>query len=96
MNQQITITQHYVPEFYMKNFGQISNQGKKAKAFVSFYQFKDKLFRKNIDISTICYGKYFYDTDNTIENFLANKEKRWSAAINVLLNSDSYILNEEE
>mgnify|MGYP005761151593 FL=1 len=73
---QITKNQHYVPRFYMKHFSAIVNVGtRKEKALISFYQFKDNLFKDSVPTASICSEDYFYDEDGTIENKLAEKEK---------------------
>lgn len=82
MSEQITINQHYVPRFYMKPFSKIINEGtKKEKAFISFYQFNNRICKDNIPITSICSENYFYDDDGHIENELAEKEGIWSHSI---------------
>lgn len=80
---QITVNQHYVPRFYMKHFANIKNAGtKREKVLISFYQFKDRMLKENIPISSICSEDYFYDQDGKIENALANLEKnKWGKAL---------------
>ena len=79
---QITVTQHYVPRFYMKHFANVKNVGtKKEKVLNSFYQFKDNMLKKNIPTSSICSEDYFYDQGGKIEKELANMEIRWSLHI---------------
>ncbi len=79
---QITKNQHYVPRFYMKPFSIIKNEGtKKEKVLISFYQFKDNLFRDNVPTTSVCSEDFFYDEDGRIENKLAEKENKWGSAI---------------
>ena len=79
---QITVNQHYVPRFYMKNFSNVKNAGtKKEKVLISFFQFKDNLLKKDIPTSSICSEDYFYDQDGGIEKPLADMETKWSKAI---------------
>lgn len=79
---QITKNQHYVPRFYMKPFSIIKNEGtKKEKVLISFYQFKDNLFRDNVPTTSVCSEDFFYDEDGKIENKLAEKENKWGTAI---------------
>lgn len=92
---QITRNQHYIPRFYMKPFSVIKNEGtKKEKALISFYQFKDNLFRKNVPTASICSEKYFYDQDGKIENNLAKKESEWGRIISKL-NCDKQLTKKE-
>lgn len=66
----------------MKHFGNIKNEGtKKEKVFISFYQFKNGLIQENIPTSSVCSEDYFYDQDGTIENLLAEMEKKWSIVL---------------
>lgn len=79
---QITKNQHYVPRFYMKPFSIAKNEGtKKEKVLISFYQFKDSLFKDNIPTTSVCSEDFFYDEDGKIENKLAQKEGKWGSAI---------------
>ena len=79
---QITVNQHDVPRFYMKNFSNVKNAGtKKEKVLISFFQFKDNLLKKDIPTSSICSEDYFYDQDGGIEKPLADMETKWSKAI---------------
>lgn len=79
---QITKNQHYVPRFYMKPFSIVKNEGtKKEKVLISFYQFKDNLFRDYIPTTSVCSEDFFYDEDGKIENKLAQKEGKWGSAI---------------
>lgn len=86
---QITKNQHYVPRFYMKPFSIIKNEGtKKEKSLISFYQFKDKLFKDNIPTTSVCSEDFFYDEDGKIENKLAQKEGKWGSAISKINHSE--------
>lgn len=86
---QITVNQHYVPRFYMKHFANIKKAGtRREKALISFYQFKDNLFRKNIPTNSICSEDHFYDKDGKIENTLADMEAGWSKALNNVIDDE--------
>lgn len=79
---QITKNQHYVPRFYMKPFSIIKNEGtRKEKVLISFYQFKDNLFRDNVPTTSVCSEDFFYDEDGKTENKLSEKENKWGSAI---------------
>lgn len=66
-DNQLTIKQHYVPRFYMRNFSTIKGVGKKEKVLISFYQFDGDLFKENVPIKSICYRNYFYGEDGEVE-----------------------------
>lgn len=79
---QITVNQHYVPRFYMKHFANVKNKDtKKEKVLISFYQFKDYVFKEDIPTSSICSENYFYDRDSKVEKMLADMETKWSKAL---------------
>ena len=73
IQEPITVDQHYVPRFYMKNFSLVKGTGKKEKVFISFFQFDEKLYREHIPTKTICYENYFYGEDGEIEKEFANR-----------------------
>lgn len=92
---QITRNQHYVPQFYMKFFSNVKNERtKKEKALISFYQFKDNLFRDNIKTDSVCSENYFYDEDGKIENKLAEKENKWARIINKIICNESLTISD--
>lgn len=95
-DKQVTVNQHYVPRFYMKNFSEIKGMGKKEKALISFYQFDEQLLRGKIPTKSICYKDYFYGEDGEIEKEFANKEKRWAKVIKSIINTDKYNLDKEQ
>lgn len=92
---QITIKQHYVPRFYMKNFSTIVGSGEKEKAFIAFYQFEGDISRKEIQTKTLCYEEYFYGMDGKIEKDFSVKESLWAVTIRNIVHSSEYNLDEE-
>lgn len=96
MEEQITIDQHYVPRFYMKNFAIIRGEGKKEKSFISFFQFDKKISRENIPTKSVCYEKYFYGENGNIEKMLAAKEGKWGKTINKIVSKPEEKLLSED
>lgn len=96
MEEQITIDQHYVPRFYMKNFAIIKGEGKKEKSFISFFQFDKKISRENIPTKSVCYEKYFYGENGNIEKMLAAKEGKWGKTINKIVSKPEEKLLSED
>ena len=96
MEEQITIDQHYVPRFYMKNFAIIKGEGKKEKSFISFFQFDKKISRENIPTKSVCYEKYFYGENGNIEKMLAAKEGKWGKTINKIVSKPEEDLLSED
>lgn len=85
---QLTIKQHYVPRFYLKPFCEVKNIGtNKEKCFISFYQFKDKLIKEGIPITSVCSENFFYDNDGKIEKELAKKETKWATVFRHIIES---------
>lgn len=90
--QKLTEDQHYVPRFYMKQFSNVVNIGKKnEKAFISFYQFKDHLVKSEIPTKSVASEKFFYDKDGNVERWLALKESKWSQFI-AQINKDEHAI----
>lgn len=65
MSNQITKNQHYVPQFLICGFSTNSK--------VNIFDIERNEFRKNQSIQGCLSQNYFYDKDNSIENFLADK-----------------------
>lgn len=79
MTLLMTKHQHYVPQFYLKNFS--SN-----KKSIVLYRIKGKRPPvKNAAIKNICSEDYFYDRDNSIETSLSQKEDDWSAVLKEII-----------
>jgi len=94
--QNIKEDQHFVPRFYLKNFGNIIGVGRKEKVLVSFYQFCGSLVKENIPTKSICYKKYFYGKDGLLEDDFEKRERVWSSAIQSILISKSYKLTNQQ
>lgn len=73
--------QHYVPEFYLKNF---STDDKNLNVYV----IKDRKFASG-SIKHQCSKSYFYSKDTTFEILLSQLESREALAINKLLREKS-------
>ena len=95
IQEPITVDQHYVPRFYMKNFSLVKGTGKKEKVFISFFQFDEKLYREHIPTKTICYENYFYGEDGEIEKEFANREKVWARIINDIIETKNFDLDDD-
>ncbi len=74
--------QHYVPQFYMKNFA-----NEKGRIFL--LQTADYSVRRDIPYKSQCTIDYFYGKDGVVENILSKKEAEWSAVIRKLLNEEA-------
>ena len=69
--------QHYVPEFYLKNFS-------KDNKNLNIYVIKDKKFISG-PIKHQCSKSYFYSKDTIFETLLSQLESREASAINKLI-----------
>lgn len=95
-NEKITVNQHYVPRFYMKNFAEIKGSGKKEKALITFYQFDGELLKNDIPTKSICYEEYFYGKDGKIEKDFASKETVWAQTIQNIIHNNKEELTKEQ
>ena len=88
-----TIKQHYVPQFYLKNF---SNLNKKTYHINCF----DKITKENYQskVSNVGMGKNFYSyEDDDFEDYFHEFESKTSKIINSLVKNKKYkILNSKE
>lgn len=92
MDKKITKRQHFVPQFYLKNF--TGNNGR-----LSIYDRKNKKIRNNIPIEDICREDYLYETcwenatshndkymlPNSIEKMFAEKESKYAILIRKII-----------
>lgn len=83
--------QHYVPQFYLRNF---SDNGKN----IGMFRFKDNLFIENASIKSVAYRKYLYGEDGQLEDILSKYENRWRIIIRKIIENQSIdkILTERE
>lgn len=92
----ITENQHYVPRFYLKNFGIAARKKRSSDSFVSFYQFNDKLCKDSIPTKSICYKSYFYGEDGKLEKEFSTKESVWAAAIRTAIEMSEFALTPDQ
>ena len=98
MSNQIQLTedQHYVPRFYIKLFSLIKQTKKKEKGFASFYRFSDGLEKRGVPIESICYKKFFYGEDCSVEHSLSQKEGVWASVFHKLRDSQFTSIDESD
>lgn len=65
--KQVTINQHYVPQFYLNNF---SHNNKKGKKSIDVFDIDLNKILRNQRIENVAFEKYFYDID--LEKYLNN------------------------
>lgn len=94
--KQAKIDQHYVPRFYLKNFALVKGTGRKEKAFISFYQFDDEIYKEHIPTKSVCYKEYFYGEDGKVENEFADRETEWAKVINRIVQNKKFDLTNEQ
>ena len=89
-----TKRQHYIPQFFLKNFS-INNEAKSVYIYdVASQNVKTKTQnRKNIE--GFCQKKYFYGKDNIIENFLQLRENIQAPIISNII-KNNIILSEHK
>lgn len=85
--------QHYLPKFYMKNFGNNENK-------LYIYNLLSQKSYGPVPYENQCYSDYLYGKQNEWEDRLSLKENQWSIAIKKAINSeplsneDIYLLKE--
>jgi len=85
MANNITINQHYVPQFLLNRFGYGDDDNKK----ISIYDIRKDEIRNNQSIKENFSQNYFYDVDNFIENFLEQQiETPASNAVSKIVKHD--------
>ena len=81
--------QHYVPQFYLKNF---SSNNKS----VGIYNFNVNKYISNASIKDNFGKNYFYGDDKRIEMALSKLESTWAIIINNIIKSQEISISEEE
>lgn len=71
--------QHYIPQFYLKNFSSNSHKN------IGVFRFEKQLYIPNAAIKSVAYRDNLYDDDNVIENELARMERDWKELLDILL-----------
>lgn len=79
--RNVTKAQHYVPQFYLKQFGTVDTTKKES---VTFYQFDNLSFKENIPPKSICYENYFYGKNSEMEKIFSEKETKWAKSIRAI------------
>lgn len=78
----ITKKQHYVPQFYLKNFSE-------NKHSIGLYLFKQNIIVEHSSIINSLYENFYYDKDNKVEKKLSEFEGEWDNIIKDVLASES-------
>ena len=71
--------QHYVPQFYLRNFS--DEKGKN----VGFFRFDRQKFIRNAAISSVAYRDNLYDDNDEVEKALSVEESKWKKIIDIFL-----------
>ncbi len=72
--------QHYIPQFFFKNFSQ--------RKGISMYQLRNNNFVDNAPIKSECSKEYFYSTNLKYENSLQDIEGHASIVIKDIINTE--------
>ncbi|GCL40281.1 hypothetical protein SR1949_54170 [Sphaerospermopsis reniformis] len=88
----ITINQHYVPQFLLRNFGW---KAKKGIFRINIFDTKNCSIRPNQNISQVFSQNFFYDQDTSIEKFLNEIETPASTLVEQVINGNFKILENE-
>jgi len=85
------VNQHYVPQFYLKNF---ANDEKKRS--VAGYALKTKTPICNIAIDETASKKYYYGDDLRVENWFAEMEGKWAQIVQNIISRKSFPINKDD
>ena len=92
-NKQITKNQHYVPKCLLKHFGWKANKGIWK---INIFDVARSTVRYNQAIKEVFSQNYFYDKDNSIENFIEKTiETPASVIIDQIVRGNFEIVNED-
>lgn len=87
-----TKKQHYVPQFLLNHFACDGSQGNR----INIFDMDRSDVRYNQPVRGVFSQNYFYDKDNQVENFLAEKiEGPASSVVNKIVSGDFNIISEE-
>jgi hypothetical protein len=89
----ITINQHYVPQFLLRNFGW---KAKKGIFRINIFDTTNCSIRPNQNIAKVFSQNFFYDQDNSIEKFLNEIETPTSRLFEQVINGNFRILENED
>lgn len=81
--------QHYVPQFYLRNFSL-------DKTGVDLFILKDKKLIESAPIKSVAYRQNLYGKDDGIEKMLSINEAEWSRIINLIIDNPEYIFTTGE
>lgn len=75
--------QHYIPQFYLKNFSVNNNRNQ-----IGLYNLHNKIYRLDATIKNQASAKYFYGKDLDIENYFQKIEHNASLIIRNIINKE--------
>ena len=81
--------QHYVPQFYLKNFVRENNK-------FTVLNIKSGKIIEEVPYKKQCYENYYYGNDGMWEEKLGEIERKTSLIINRILNQSTYYPNPKE
>lgn len=81
--------QHYVPKFYLRNFSQNNKS-------IGLYRFIEGKIIERASIKDSFWKEYFYGEDASVENKLAEYERKWSNIISSVIEREQLPDNEKE
>lgn len=87
MSQVPKRRQHYVPQFYLRNFS--SDLRKSTPRRINLYNIPGCFILRNIGLRDQCFRRSFYGPDDHIENGLASLESEWAVTIKQFCESDT-------
>ena len=81
--------QHYVPQFYLRNF---SNNGKSVGTFI----FSKRRYVANASIQKVCGRDFLYGEDLDIEKWFQGLEGTWAKILDKIITTGKMDMSDEE
>ena len=90
----ITKRQHYVPQFLLRFFSDLSNV--KSKSIISMYMLEQNTIKEKIPIKSVCYCENIYGDDDIVEKMFSEIESDWARVLNQMNISNRHIIKRKD
>lgn len=85
-----TKRQHYVPQFLLRYFSDLSNVN--SKSIISMYILEQNIIKEKIPIKSVCYCENIYGDDDIVEKMFSKMESEWARVLNQINSSNRHII----
>lgn len=88
-NKSVKKNQHYVPQFYLRNFSE-------NKKNIGMFIFDKNLYINNASIRSVASSEFLYGKDGVIENALGKVEGKWAQIIQKIINKNFCFFSDQD